>query len=205
MIRVGLTGSIGMGKSTSAKLFAEAGIPVNDADAVVHDLYRGEAVPLVETVFPGSTKDGAVDRQELGRQLAADPAGFKQLEAIVHPLVRQREQVFLDRNRAAGADIVVLDIPLLFETGADERVDRIVVVSCDPQIQRERVLARPGMTEEKFNMILSRQTPDAEKRARADYIIDTSRSIEAAKERVGEIIADLRHQPLGNGPLGGKA
>ena len=140
MIRVGLTGSIGMGKSTSGKLFAEAGIPVNDADAVVHDLYNGEAVPLVEAAFPGTTKDGAVDRQELGRKLAADPSGFKRLEAIVHPLVRQRERTFLDHQRAAGADIVVLDIPLLFETGADERVDKIVVVSCDPQIQRQRMI-----------------------------------------------------------------
>lgn len=192
MIRVGLTGSIGMGKSTSAKLFAAAGIPVNDADAAVHDLYSGEAVPLVEAAFPGSTANGVVDRAELGRQLAADPSGFKRLEAIVHPLVRQREQVFLDRQSAAGADIAVLDIPLLFETGATARVDKIVVVSCDPQIQRQRVLARPGMTEEKFNMILSRQTPDAEKRARADYVIDTSRTIDAARDRVAEIIADLR-------------
>ena len=200
MIRVGLTGSIGMGKSTSAKLFAAAGIPVNDADAVVHDLYSGEAVPLVEAAFPGSTANGVVDRAELGRQLAADPSRFQRLEAIVHPLVRQREQVFLDRQIAAGADMVVLDIPLLFETGATERVDKIVVVSCDPQIQRQRVLARPGMTEEKFNMILSRQTPDAEKRARADYVIDTSRTIDAARDRVAEIIADLRRGLAEKGP-----
>ncbi|MBB4570404.1 dephospho-CoA kinase [Rhizobium leucaenae] len=204
MIRVGLTGSIGMGKSTSGKLFAEAGIPVNDADAVVHDLYGGEAVPLVEAAFPGTTRDGAVDRQELGRQLASDPSGFKRLEAIVHPLVQRREREFLDKQTAAGADIIVLDIPLLFETGADERVDKIVVVSCDPQIQRERVLARPGMTEEKFNMILSRQTPDAEKRARADYIIDTGGSIDAAREQIKEIIADLRRQAAANGPTGGE-
>jgi dephospho-CoA kinase len=204
MIRVGLTGSIGMGKSTSGKLFAEAGIPVNDADAVVHDLYNGEAVPLVEAAFPGTTKDGAVDRQELGRKLAADPSGFERLEAIVHPLVRQRERTFLDHQHAAGADIVVLDIPLLFETGADERVDKIVVVSCDPQIQRKRVLARPGMTEEKFSMILSRQTPDAEKRARADYIIDTGHSIDAARKQVREIIADLRQQSADNELTGGE-
>ncbi|AYG57396.1 dephospho-CoA kinase [Rhizobium jaguaris] len=204
MIRVGLTGSIGMGKSTSGKLFAEAGIPVNDADAVVHDLYNGEAVPLVEAAFPGTTKDGAVDRQALGSKLAGDPSGFKRLEAIVHPLVRQREEIFLDRQRAAGTDIVVLDIPLLFETGADERVDKIVVVSCDPQIQRKRVLARPGMTEEKFNMILSRQTPDAEKRARADYIIDTGHSIDTAREQVKNIIADLRQRFPDNEPTGGE-
>ncbi|OEC96480.1 dephospho-CoA kinase [Rhizobium sp. YK2] len=194
MIRIGLTGSIGMGKSTSAKLFAEAGIPVNDSDAVVHDLYSGEAVPLVEAAFPGTTADGRVDRQKLSRKLAGDPSGFKRLEAIVHPLVRDRERQFLERQRKADADMVVLDIPLLFETGADKRVDKIVVVSCDPQIQRQRVLARPGMTEEKFNMILSRQTPDAEKRARADYVIDTGGSIEAAGEQVKEIIADLRRK-----------
>ncbi|WP_349956861.1 dephospho-CoA kinase [Rhizobium sp. ZPR3] len=194
MIRIGLTGSIGMGKSTSAKLFAQAGIPVNDSDAIVHDLYSGEAVPLVETAFPGTTADGKVDRQELSRKLAGDPSGFKRLEAIVHPLVRERERRFLERHRKAGADMVVLDIPLLFETGADKRVDKIAVVSCDPQIQRQRVLARPGMTEEKFNMILSRQTPDAEKRARADYVIDTGGSIEAAGEQVREIIADVRRK-----------
>ncbi|MBB3290571.1 MULTISPECIES: dephospho-CoA kinase [unclassified Rhizobium] len=194
MIRIGLTGSIGMGKSTSAKLFAEAGIPVNDSDAVVHDLYSGEAVPLVEAAFPGATSDGKVDRQELSRKLADDPSGFKRLEAIIHPLVREREREFLQRQRQAGADMLVLDIPLLFETGADKRVDKIVVVSCDPQIQRERVLARPGMTEEKFNMILSRQTPDAQKRARADYVIDTGGSIDEARKQVREIIADLRRK-----------
>ncbi|TXI01893.1 MAG: dephospho-CoA kinase [Rhizobium sp.] len=194
MIKIGLTGSIGMGKSTSAKLFAEAGIPVNDSDAVVHDLYSGEAVPLVEAAFPGTTADGKVDRQELSRKLAGDTSGFKRLEAIVHPLVRERERQFLERHRQAGADMAVLDIPLLFETGAEKRLDKIVVVSCDPQIQRERVLARPGMTEEKFNMILSRQTPDAEKRARADYVIDTGGSIDAAREQVREIVADLRRK-----------
>ncbi len=197
MIRIGLTGSIGMGKSTSAKIFSEAGIPVNDSDAVVHDLYSGEAVPLVEAAFPGSTSDGKVDRQELSRKLAGDPSGFKRLEAIVHPLVRERENQFLERHRQGGADMIVLDIPLLFETGAEKRLDKIVVVSCDPQIQRERVLARQGMTEEKFNMILSRQTPDAEKRARADYVIDTGGSIDAAREQVKEIIADLRRKQQG--------
>ncbi|OCJ09632.1 dephospho-CoA kinase [Rhizobium sp. AC27/96] len=204
MIKIGLTGSIGMGKSTSAKLFAEAGIPVNDSDAVVHDLYSGEAVALVEAAFPGSTRDGVVDRQELGRKLATDPSGFKRLEVIVHPLVRERERSFLGTQRQAGADMVVLDIPLLFETGGDKRVDKIVVVSCDPQIQRQRVLARPGMTEQKFEMILSRQTPDAEKRARADYIIDTGGSIDAAREQVKEIIADLRRQPKADEPESGE-
>ncbi|MBX4939505.1 dephospho-CoA kinase [Rhizobium binae] len=192
MLTIGLTGSIGMGKSTVGKLFAEAGIPLNDSDAVVHDLYAGEAAPLVDAAFPGTMKDGVVDRHELGRQLAQHPDGFKRLEAIVHPLVRKRETEFLERQRAAGAEMVMLDIPLLFETGAWERVDVIVVVSTDPQIQRQRVLARDDMTEEKFDMILSRQTPDAEKRRRADYLIDTSHSIEQTRERVLEIVADLK-------------
>ncbi len=192
MLKIGLTGSIGMGKSTTAKLFAEAGIPVNDADAVVHDLYAGEAVPVVEAEFPGSTKNGAVDRAELARLLSARPDGFKALEAIVHPLVRQRETMFLAKHRAAGVSMVLL------ETGGNARVDLTVVVSCDPQIQKARVLARPGMTDEKFNMILSRQMPDAEKRARADYIIDTGHGIEAAKARVNEIIADIKDR-IGKG------
>jgi dephospho-CoA kinase len=192
MLRIGLTGSIGMGKSTTAKLFADLGVPVNDADAVVHDLYAGEAVAPVEAEFPGTGRNGSIDRSELSRQLAARPEGFGKLEAIVHPLVRQREARFLAIQKAAGADIVLLDIPLLFETAAEDRVDVIVVVSCDPQIQRERVLARPGMTEDKLNMILSRQMPDAEKRRRADYVVDTGRGIEMAAARVSEIIAELR-------------
>lgn len=194
MLRIGLTGSIGMGKSTTANVFAEAGIPVNDSDAVVHDLYAGEAAPLVNAAFPGTMKNGAVDRRELGRQLALDPDGFKRLEAIVHPLVRKRETEFLARQRAAGAEMVLLDIPLLFETGAEERVDVVVVVSAGPQIQRQRVLARPGVTEEKFNMILSRQTPDAEKRCRADYLVDSSQSVDSAREQVLDIIADLKRR-----------
>ena len=192
MIRIGLTGSIGMGKSTTAKLFADAGVPVHDADAAVHDLYRGEAVPLVEAAFPGTTRDGIVDRVALGKQLSSEPTGFKRLEAIVHPLVRARERAFLEQQKAGGADLVVLDIPLLFESGGAQRVDKIVVVSSDPQIQRHRVLARADMTEEKFNLILSRQMPDAEKRARADYVVNTGDGIETARKQVDEIIADLR-------------
>ncbi|MDO3435914.1 dephospho-CoA kinase [Rhizobium sp. CBN3] len=192
MLKIGLTGSIGMGKSTVGKLFAEAGIPLNDSDAVVHDLYAGEAAPLVNAAFPGTMKDGAVDRHELGRQLTLDPEGFKRLEAIVHPLVRKREMEFLARQQADGAEMVLLDIPLLFETGAWERVDVIVVVSTDPQMQRQRVLARDDMTEEKFDMILSRQTPDAEKRRRADYLVDTSHSIAETRTQVLEIIAELK-------------
>ena len=192
MIVVGLTGSIGMGKSTTARMFAEAGIPVNDADAVVHDLYRSEAVAPIGDAFPGSIRNGMVDRQELARQLAENPAKFRSLEAIVHPLVRRREGEFLEANRVAGAEMVVLDIPLLFEVGGEDRVDVIVVVTCDPQIQRARVLARPGMTEEKLNMILSQQIPDQEKRRRADFLIDTGRGLEAARQRVDEVIAALR-------------
>ena len=194
MIRLGLTGSIGMGKTTTAGLFAAAGIPVNDADQVVHDLYAGDAAPLVEAAFPGTVVDGVVDRQRLSRHLAAHPADFKKLEAIIHPLVRSREARFLADQSEAGADIVVLDIPLLFETGATDRVDKVAVVTCDPQVQRQRVLARPGMTEEKFNMILSRQLPDSEKRARADFLIDTGDGIEAARRQVGAIIAALKAQ-----------
>ncbi len=192
MLKIGLTGSIGMGKSTTAKLFAEAGVPVNDSDATVHDLYAGEAAPLVDASFPGTMKEGAIDRQELARQLARNPEGFKRLEQIVHPLVRKRESEFLEGQRQAGAEMVLLDIPLLFETDAEHRVDVIVVVSADPQIQRQRVLARPNMTDEKFNMILSRQTPDAEKRQRADYIVDSGHGIEAARDQVADIIADLK-------------
>ncbi len=198
MLRVGLTGSIGMGKSTMAKFFADAGVPVNDSDAVVHQLYAGEAAPLVNAVFPGTMKNGAIDRQELSRQLSSDRDGFKKLESIIHPLVRNREQQFVEHEQAKGAEIVLLDIPLLFETGAEKRVDVVVVVSCDPQIQRQRVLARPNMTEEKFNMILSRQTPDAIKRERADYLIDTSGPLEASRQRVAEIVEDLKRR-LRNG------
>ncbi|MHB0951598.1 MAG: dephospho-CoA kinase [Allorhizobium sp.] len=192
MIVVGLTGSIGMGKSTTAGLFAELGVPVNDADRVVHGLYCKEAVTAIAREFPEAIRDEVVDRQILSKTLAKNPAKFKTLENIVHPLVRDKERAFLERNKAAGSDVVVLDIPLLFETGAEKRVDAVVVVSCDPEIQRARVLKRPGMTEEKFELILSRQIPDAEKRARADFIVDTGHGVDAARERVAEIISILR-------------
>jgi dephospho-CoA kinase len=192
MIVIGLTGSIGMGKSTTARMFAEAGLAVNDADAVVHDLYRSEAVEPIGKAFPGSIADGSVDRQELARQLAADTSRFKDLEAIVHPLVRQREAQFVQARQAAGDDMIVLDIPLLFEVGGEKRVDVVVVVTCDPRIQRERVLARPGMTVEKFELILARQVPDQVKRRKADFLIDTGEGMEAARSRVDEIIAALR-------------
>lgn len=191
MILLGLTGSIGMGKSTTAALFAAEGVPVNDADQVVHALYRNEAVEPVGTAFPGSVEDGVVDRQELSRQLAGDPSRFKLLEQIVHPLVRAKEREFVDRCRSRNVPLAVLDIPLLFETGGEARVDRIAVVTCSADEQKRRVLARPGMTEEKFALILSRQVPDAEKRAKADFIIDTGNGLNAARAQVQAIISTL--------------
>lgn len=185
---LGLTGSIGMGKSTTAKLFAEEGVPVHDADATVHRLYSGEAAPLVDAAFPGVILDGAVDRKELGRRVIGNPEALARLESIVHPLVREAERRFLDEARASGARIAVLDIPLLFETGRDARVDAVVVVSAGAEEQRRRVLERPGMTEETFKKILARQTPDSEKRARADLVIDTSRGIEDAREQVRDAL-----------------
>jgi dephospho-CoA kinase len=192
MIRLGLTGSIGMGKSTTAQMFRDEGLEVIDSDAVVHDLYRGEAVAAIDRAFPGAVVDGQVDRAKLSAHLVANPEDFKLLEMIVHPLVRKREIETISRAQADGADIIVLDIPLLFESGTQARVDKVVVVTCDPEIQRQRVLARPGMTEEKFRMILSRQTPDVEKRKRADFVIDTGRGFDHARAEVRRIIAALR-------------
>lgn len=191
MIVIGLTGSIGMGKTTTAKLFAEEGVPVLDSDEVVHALYRAEAVGLIETTFPGTTVSGAVDRQKLGEVLRENPANFGKVEAIVHPLVREKQEAFLAKAREEARQFALLDIPLLFETGAEERVDKIVVVSCAPDIQRQRVLSRPGMTEEKFEMILARQMPDAEKRQRADFVIDTGNGVEAARDQVRGILQRL--------------
>jgi dephospho-CoA kinase len=192
MFLLGLTGSIGMGKSATAGMFREQGIPVNDADAVVHDLYTGEAAPLIEAAFPGAVVSGVVDRARLSSMLAENPDGFKRLEAIVHPLVRQKELEFRQSAELAGADIAVLDIPLLFENGGEKRLDAVVVVSADSKIQRQRVLARPGMTVEKFEMILSRQVPDREKRERADYIVETGSGFDNARMQVKAIIADIR-------------
>jgi dephospho-CoA kinase len=191
MIVLGLTGSIGMGKSATAKMFAEAGVPVHDSDETVHRLYAGKAAPLVEAAFPGTTQAGVVDRVKLAGKVLGDAAALKKLEAIVHPLVRADADAFLSKHRAAGAPIAVLDIPLLFETGGRDRVDRVVVVTASPEIQRERVLARPGMSEEKFSSILAKQVPDAEKRRRADFIIDTGLGFDAARKAVGAIIAEL--------------
>jgi len=198
MIVLGLTGSIGMGKSTTAKLFAEAGVPVHDSDEAVHRLYAGPAAPLVEAAFPGTVKDGVVDRAALSRRVVADVVAIRQLEGIVHPLVRADADRFVARNRAAGTPLVVLDIPLLFETGGTNRVDKIAVVSAPAKVQRDRVLARPGMSAEKFEAILARQTPDAEKRRRADFVIDSSRGIEAAREQVHAIVRELAGKNPGN-------
>ena len=194
MIVLGLTGSIGTGKSTTAAMFRDLGVPVHDADAAVHDLYRSEAVAPVAERFPEALKDGAIDRKVLSAILAEAPERFRELEAIIHPLVRARENAFLDAERRNGASLVLLDIPLLFETGGEARVDKVVVVTCDAQTQRSRVLARPGMTEEKFKLILSRQTPDAEKRRRADFLIDTGGGLEAARKQVEEIVESLKGQ-----------
>ena len=191
MIIIGLTGSIGMGKSTTSDMFKSLGVPVISADEIVHELYSAEAAPLIEAAFPGTAPDGVVDRKILSERLMAAPEGFSRLEAIIHPLVRAREQSFIDAARADAEPMVVLDIPLLFETGSTDRVDIIVVVSCALEIQRQRVMARPGMTAEKFEAILARQTPDSEKRARADYVIDTGAGLEPAKRQVAEIVATL--------------
>lgn len=188
---VGLTGSIGMGKSTTAAMFAEAGIPVHDADATVHRLYSGRAAPLVEAAFPGTVVDGVVDRERLGAAVIGNDDAMKSLESIVHPLVRAEEVAFLEQARASGAPFAILDIPLLFETGGDRRVDAVIVVSADAAIQRKRVLERAGMSEARFEAILARQVPDAEKRARADFVIDTGHGMEAARAAVRDVIAAL--------------
>jgi dephospho-CoA kinase len=185
---VGLTGSIGMGKSTTAGFFREAGIPVYDADAEVHRLYAGAAVPLIEQAFPGTTADGAVDRVKLGAAVLGNAAAMKRLEAIIHPLVGETQARFRRACRARGERLVVLDIPLLFETGGDARVDVVAVVSAGPETQRQRVLARPGMTAEKLDAILSRQMPDAEKRRRAHVVLDTSRDFDATRRQVAAFI-----------------
>ncbi|MET0294123.1 MAG: dephospho-CoA kinase [Phenylobacterium sp.] len=193
MIIIGLTGSIGMGKSTTARMFEQEGVPVYDADAEIHKLYvkGGAAVPAVEAAFPGVVRDGAVDRQALGARVFGDPEALKRLTAILYPLLRSREG-FLDEARAAGRDMVVLDIPLLFETAGERNMDVVVVCSAPEDVQHVRVLDREGMTEEKLKSILAKQMPDAEKRKRADFIVDTGHGYEAAHEQVRQIIATLR-------------
>lgn len=196
MIHIGLTGSIGMGKSTTAALFAAEGVPVFDADAAVAALYApgGEAVVPVGAAFAGVVKGGAVDREALSAHLRARPEDFARLEAIVHPLVAKARHDFIGNARAAGAPFVLFDVPLLFETGQHEHVDVVVVVSAPEDIQRERVLARNGMSADKLAMILARQTPDGEKRARADFVIDTSKGVDHARQQVRTLLDALRER-----------
>src|SRR5262245_60801269 len=188
MFILGLTGSIGMGKSTTARFFREAGVPVHDSDAVVHRLYEGEAVAPVEAAFPGTIVDGKVDRAKLSQQLVGNPDAIRRLEAIVHPLVRAVSHRFMHDQAARGTRIVVLDIPLLFETDGEKNVDAVVVVSAPAAVQRARVLSRPGVSAERFDALLARQMPDAEKRARAHFIVDSSRSFDAARAQVHGIV-----------------
>ena len=194
MIVIGLTGSIGMGKSTTAAMFAAEGMPVYDADAEVHALQSpgGAAVAPIEAAFPGVVKNGAVDRGELGARVLGDPAAIKRLESIVHPLLGASRTAFFERAEASGTDMVVLDIPLLFETGGEKRVDAVVVASAPAAMQRQRVLARPGWGVERLDAVVAKQTPDAEKRARADFVIDTSQGLEPAREQVRRVISTLR-------------
>ncbi len=188
MLILGLTGSIGMGKSTTAKLFAEAGVPVYDADATVHKIYQGEAVRAVEAAFPGTTAAGKVDRAKLSAKVVHDPEAMKRLEQIVHPLLRSYHQKFLEDAERSGAPVAVVDIPLLFETGGGKRVDAVVVVTTSPEQQLERILARGTMTREALDTILARQLPDAEKRKRADFVVDTSHGLDPVRAQIRDIL-----------------
>ena len=194
MFVLGLTGSLGMGKSTTAKFIAEEGVPVHDSDAVVHRLYEGEAAPQIEAAFPGTTANGKVDRNKLAARLIAHPADFRKLEALVHPLVRAEEQKFLAAAEQRGAKVVVLDIPLLYETGAEARCDAVVVVSAPPEMQRRRASER-GMSDERFEAIIARQVPDAVKRERADFIVDSSKGFEDARAQVRDILKAVANMP----------
>jgi dephospho-CoA kinase len=195
MLILGLTGSIGMGKSTTAKLFAEAGVPVYDADAAVHKIYEGEAASAIEAAFPGTTVDGKVDRVRLSAQVLHNPAAIKQLEQIVHPMLGASRKKFLDDAERSGAPVAVVDVPLLFETGGEKRVDAVVVVTTTPELQRERILARDNMTAEKLDAILARQLPDAEKRKRADFVVDTSHGLDPVRAAIRDILAEVVKMP----------
>jgi dephospho-CoA kinase len=190
-----LTGSLGMGKSTAARFFAEAGVPVHDSDAVVHALYEGEAVPAIEEAFPGTTVDGKVDRTKLAAMVLNDPAALVRLEAIVHPLVGASTDQFLAQAEARGDPVVVLDIPLLFETTSERRCDAVVVVSAPPEVQRRRAMERSGMTEEKLAAILANQMPDVEKRRRADFIVDSTKDFDHARAQVRDILRTVAKMP----------
>ena len=195
MIILGLTGSIGMGKSTTAKLFAEAGVPVYDADATVHQLYEGEAAPAIEAAFPGTTADGKVDRQKLSARVVHDPAAMKQLEQIVHPMLGASRQKFFEEAERAGAPVTVVDVPLLYETGGEKRVDAVVVVTTSPENQRARIMARGTMTSEALDSILARQLPDAEKRKRADFVVDTSDGLDPVRAQIRDILQQVAKMP----------
>ena len=195
MFVIGLTGSIAMGKSTTAKLFAEEGVPVYDADATVHRLYEGEAAGLIESAFPGSTRQGRVDRVALGKQVKGDPAALRRLEEIVHPLVRNAQTKFLKDAERAGAKVVVLDVPLLFETGGEARVDATVVVSAPQHMQHARIMER-GLKLEEVEKLVARQMPDAEKRERADFVVDSGQGIEHARVQVRHILAAVVKMPI---------
>jgi dephospho-CoA kinase len=195
MIILGLTGSIGMGKSTTAKLFAEAGVPVYDADANVHSLYEGEAVAAIEAAFPGTTADGKVDRNKLSARVVHDPVAIKRLEQIVHPMLGASRQKFFADAERSGAAVAVVDVPLLFETGGEKRVDAVVVVTTAPEIQRQRILSRDNLTSEKLDAILARQLPDADKRRRADFVVDTSHGLDPVRAQIRDILAQAVKMP----------
>ena len=192
---LGLTGSIGMGKSTTAKLFEEAGVPVYDADATVHKVYEGEAAPAIEAAFPGTTVDGKVDRSRLSAEVVHDPAAIRRLEGIVHPMLRAYHQKFLEEAELSGAAVAVMDVPLLFETGGDKRVDAVVVVTTSPELQRERILARGTMTGEALDSLLARQMPDVEKRKRADFVVDTSHGLDPVRAQIRDILEQIVKMP----------
>jgi len=201
MIVLGLTGSIGMGKSTTAGMFRDAGVPVHDSDEAVHRLYASEAASKVEAFFPGVVEGGVVDRHRLANRVVDDPLALERLESIIHPLVRADSDEFLKRHRAAGSPMVVLDIPLLFETSARDRVDKVLVVTAPAEAQRRRVLSRPGMTRDKFEALLARQVADSEKRAQADFVVDTSQGLERARQEVNRIIREMTGDKPSETPL----
>jgi len=200
MVVIGLTGSIGMGKSTTARFFTEAGVPVHDADLTVHRLYAGTAAPMIETEFPGVTNAEGVDRNKLAKRVIDEPEALRRLEAIIHPLVRREELRFLDEAERAGASVAVLDIPLLFEIGAERYVDAIVVATAPAEMQRARAFERAGMTEEKFQALLAKQLPDADKRRRADFVVDTSEGFDSARRQVRAILQAASTLPIRRNP-----
>jgi dephospho-CoA kinase len=195
MFVLGLTGSLAMGKSAAARFFADEGVPVHDADATVHRLYESEAVPVIEAAFPGTTAGGKVDRTRLAARVVGDPVALKRLEGIVHPMVQAAEATFLAEAQSAGATVAVLDIPLLYETGGDKRVDAVVVVSAPAEVQRARILKRDGMSIDKLETLLARQLPDADKRRRADFVVDTSGDFPATHAQLRQILRAVTTMP----------